>query len=342
MMIFASALLAASLVTPVTFTTSDGERLGGEVFRPENATGDLPGLLLVHGSGKGNSWRELETEAKAFAAQGLVVMVTDKRSTGYSKTHRDYGQLADDALRAFAVLKRQPGVGKAGIWGLSEGGWVAPIAASRSPQVDYLVTVGGPGLSPLRTQSWNALNKLDRAGVQGSLRHSYASTLHRLAGNAGLFPEAYYDPAATLGKLTQPVLALWGAQDNQVMPAESAERFEATVRSGLTVKFFPGAPHSLEMGDGLAPGYPQALASWVKRVAAGDTPAPSADPLPDQRPRSLDTPASAWWETWPVQLGGMLAMLLAFLWYGVRRRTPGAWHARLVAICGALSIAGMV
>ncbi|WP_433519186.1 alpha/beta fold hydrolase [Nonomuraea sp. CA-143628] len=166
-------------------------------------------------------------------------------------------------------------------------------------------TVGGPGLTPLRTQAWNATNKLDRAGVRGSLRRSYIS-LHRLAADAGLFPEAYYDPAATLSELTQPVLAMWGSEDNQVMPAESAERFRANVHNGLTVKFFPDAPHALHSGENtLSPGYAEAVGSWIKDVAAGTVPASSAQPYPAQESRSVDTPPSAWWESWQLMIGGM-------------------------------------
>jgi hypothetical protein len=328
--------------TDVTFTTADGQRLGGELFQPAHATGELPGLLLVHGSGAGNSWRELKAEAEAFAKQGMVVLAPDKRAVGYSKLHRDYSQLADDALAALAVLRKQPGVGPTGLWGLSEGGWVAPIAATRSKDLKFLVTVGGPGLAPLRTQSWNAANKLDRAGVRGSLRGAYAGSLHRLAADAGLFPEAYYDPAATLGKLTQPVLAMWGAEDNQVMPAESAERFRANVHTSLTVRFFRGAPHALHSGeDTLTPGYADAVGSWVKRVAAGDVPASSAEPLPTQESRSMETPPSAWWESWQLMIGAMALMLLSFLAYAVRRLGAGSWPARVLAVSGALSIAGM-
>ncbi|GAA3256171.1 alpha/beta hydrolase family protein [Nonomuraea helvata] len=353
MKLVAAALLAASLHTPagqdvslkttdVTFTTTDGQRLGGEIFRPAHATGKLPGLLLVHGSGAGNSWRELRAEAEAFAKQGMVVLAPDKRATGYSKTHRDYSQLADDALAALTVLKRQPGVGPTGMWGLSEGGWVAPIAAVRSKDVKFLVTVGGPGLAPLRTQSWNAMNKLDRAGVRGSLRRAYAGSLHRLAADAGLFPEAYYDPAVTLGRLTQPVLAMWGAADNQVMPAESAQRFRANVHSSLTVKFFPGAPHALHVNEStLTPGYAEAVGSWVRGVAAGDVPSSSAEPYPAQEPHSIDTPPSAWWESWQLMFGAMALMLLTFLAYAVRRLGAGSWAARVLAVSGALSIVVM-
>ncbi|WP_153265088.1 alpha/beta hydrolase family protein [Nonomuraea phyllanthi] len=353
MMLVAAALLAASLHSPtsqdmpltstdVTFTTADGQRLGGEILRPANATGPLPGLLLVHGSGGGNSRRELRAEAEAFAAQGMVVLAPDKRSAGYSKTHRDYGQLADDALAALAVLRKQPGVGPAGLWGISEGGWVAPIAATRSKDVDFLVTVGGPGRTPLRTQVWNATNKLDRAGVRGSLRNAYVS-LHRLGADAGLFPEAYYDPAPTLGRLTVPVLAMWGTEDNQVMPAESAQSFRANVPGSLTVRFFPGASHSLHADDDtLIPGYADAVGTWVRTVAGGDAPPFATDPDPVQAALSVDTPPSAWWESWPVMLGGMTLLLLAFLSYAVRRLGAGTWAGRVLAATGALSMAGAV
>ncbi|MER7208339.1 prolyl oligopeptidase family serine peptidase [Streptosporangium sp. NPDC000239] len=354
MKLVAAALLALSLHRPaaapdvplksvdVTFTTPDGQRLGGRIFQPAQAEGKLPGLVLVHGSGDGNGWEDLRAEAEAFAAQGMVVLAPDKRSAGYSKTERDYGQLADDALAALTVLRKQPSVGRAGLWGVSEGGWVAPIAATRSKDVEFLVTVGGPGYSPLRTQSWNAANKVHRAGVRGSLNRAYAGTFHRLLGDVGLFPEADHDPAPTLARLTRPVLALWGAEDNQVMPAESAERFRANVHGSLTVRFFPNAGHSLRADDRtLVSGYADTVGSWVRRVAAGETPTPSADPYPAQETRSVEPPAPAWWSSWQLQLGGLVLMLLVFLG-GVVRWRRLAWSARVVAASGVLSLAGFV
>ncbi|MFI6502064.1 alpha/beta hydrolase family protein [Nonomuraea typhae] len=322
---------------PVTFTTRDGQKLGGRIFQPAKAAGTLPGMVLVHGSGGGNSWQELRPEAEAFARQGIVVLAPDKRSIGYSSSRRDYHQLADDALAAFAVLKGRPGVGKAGIWGISEGGWVGPIAANRGADVAFLVTVGGPGLSPLRTQGWNAAGKLDRAGVKGSLRRTYAHDFHRLAADAGLFASAQHDPAPELRAIKQPVLALWGAADNQVPPAESAEQFTKNVRASLTVRFFPGANHSLHDGNTLTGGYADTVGAWVRAVSAGEAPASSAQPPPAQT-RSVATPPSAWWESWQLHAGTMALLLLAFLAYTIRPLGAGRWPARVVAVAGSASI----
>lgn len=360
MKLVAAALLALSLHAPagtadaaqlkttdITFTTQDGQQLGGRIFQPARPSGKLPGLVLIHGSGGGNSWQELKAEAEAFAKQGIVVLAPDKRSVGYTKTHRDYSQLADDALAAFAVLKKQPSVGRAGLWGISEGGWVAPIAADRAKDVEFLVTVGGPGLTPLRAQSWNAANKVDRAGVRGALRRTYSYTFHRLAADAGLFAAAHHDPVPYLARLKQPTLAMWGAADNQVPPAESAEQFRKHIKGNLTVRFFAGANHSLHPDipggmdmNALTPGYADAVGSWVRDVAAGNVPAPSADPYPAQV-RTVETPPSSWWESWQLQVGAMLLMLLAFLGYAIRRLGPGSWPARVLALSGVLSLAGL-
>ncbi|GLX01068.1 prolyl oligopeptidase family serine peptidase [Microtetraspora sp. NBRC 16547] len=344
---------AAGLKTAdVSFRTSDGQTLGGRIFEPANATGKLPGLLLVHGSGGGNRWSELQKEAEEFAKQGMVVLAPDKRSVGYSKTKRDYSQLADDALKAFAILRDRPEVdpAKAGIWGLSEGGWVAPIAVTRTSDIKFMITVGGPGLEPLRAQAWNMANKVDRAGIQGSVRHLLNENFYRFGADAGLFPEAHHDPVPTLKKIHQPVLALWGAEDNQVPPAESAEIFRATLPGSVTIKFFPGAPHALwaegrEKADELVPGYAETVGSWVRDVTSGNVPASSADPLPAQPTRSVPLPESAWWEGWQAQLLVVVLLLGAFATYPVaaliRRRGGGVdrpWPSRVLAASGLIGV----
>jgi dienelactone hydrolase len=338
----------------VTFTTSDGQQLGGQIFRPAGEGGELPGMVLVHGSGGGNPWESLTAEAEAFARQGIVVLAPDKRSVGYSASHRDYAQLAGDALAALDVLAAQPGVARTGLWGISEGGWVAPIAAARDERVQFVVTVGGPGWSPLRSQIWNAANKLHRSGVQGSLRHTYPSTFHRLAADAGLFAAPHHDPAPWLRRLDLPVLALWGAEDEQIPPADSAARFLEAVPGSLTVRFFAGANHSLHPGtadgmdlDSLTPGYADVVGRWVRAVAAGDVPASSSEPLPDQATPSTEPALSAWWESWPVQVGTAALLLLAFTTHLVtalvaRRRAGCHWPAVTLAAAGAAAIAGLV
>jgi uncharacterized protein len=133
----------------VSFQGSDGITLHGTILEPATSMPPRSGVVLVHGSGAGPRTRFLE-EATAFACQGLSVLIYDKRSAGYSWSQRSYVRLADDALGAVRTLRTHPGVDptKVGIWGLSEGGWVAPLAAARSAAVAFVIMVGGNAMTP--------------------------------------------------------------------------------------------------------------------------------------------------------------------------------------------------
>ena len=80
------------------------------------------------------------------------MFVYDKRGTGNS-TGRftvDFSELADDAIAAVAQARKllaMPDV-PVGLMGESQGGWIAPLAAARSP-VDFVVVSYGLAISPL-------------------------------------------------------------------------------------------------------------------------------------------------------------------------------------------------
>src|SRR3954469_25671038 len=156
-LLLAGVILAVTALAPpasaadlanddVTFTNGGG-MLHGTVVAPPGGS-KLPGLVMVDGSGE-HTRNDHRTEAEAFARQGIATLIYDKRTEGYSQFERSYPTLADDALAAVEVLRKRPGVDPArvGVWGLSEGGWVAPLAASKSPEhVAFVVTVGANGV----------------------------------------------------------------------------------------------------------------------------------------------------------------------------------------------------
>ncbi|MFI6292701.1 alpha/beta hydrolase [Nonomuraea sp. NPDC050790] len=326
----APALAADGLtVTEVSFRGSGGLQLHGSVLVPSGARGPLPGLVLVHGSGGGTPRTKLMTEAESFARQGLAVLVYDKRSEGYSMTRRDYGQLAGDALGAHAALRAFEGVDRdaVGIWGLSEGGWVAPLAASRSKDVAFVVMVGGNAMEPLRQQTWAVAAGLRNAGVRGPVPDRGVPAAYRLLAGAGQFPMPWHDAQAVLSRVTQPVLGIWGAHDLLTPPRETpALLAEGLAHEHYTLRYFAGADHAAHLtpdrgvtrSPELAPGYAEAVGTWVKRVAAGELPsAESVGELPAQASTTVAVPAPAWWESAAVQMGALLLFLVAFLGYPV-------------------------
>ncbi|WP_405163474.1 prolyl oligopeptidase family serine peptidase [Nocardia sp. NBC_01499] len=328
---------------------SNGLTLHGTVYLPSNAGNDglrRPGIVLVHGSGPGPRAKYVP-EAEAFARAGIVTLVYDKRTDGYSVIERDYAQLADDALAGVQTLRARPDVdpAKVGLWGLSEGGWVVPMAAAKSPEVAFIVTIGGSGQPPLRQQTWSLDNMLRRHGVSGSLLDAVAPGGEFLSG-LGLYPEADHDSATVLRQVHQPVLALWGEHDTQVPPAESAQIFQQALAGNphTTIRFVPGAGHNgHRTSDGfdrvgglvvdghplgaMVPGYADVITAWIDQVVAGNPPLSSlVGPVPHQEALSRAPSGGAWYETAPVGNAAVALLLLGFLSYPLTTRLRRADH----------------
>ncbi|GAB2508914.1 alpha/beta hydrolase family protein [Nocardia heshunensis] len=317
----------------VTFTGGNGLTLHGTVFNATTTSSDTPGIVLVGGSGPGPR-QEYRREAEAFAAMGITTLVYDKRTDGYSFTHRDLGLLADDALAAVRVLRETPGVrpNQIGLWGFSEGGWVTPLAAARSTDVAFLITLGASGFTPLRTQTWNLTNQLRHHGDSGPLATTVSGPAARLIDAAGLFPAADFDPLPALHRLRIPILGLWGRLDVQEPPAESAAVLREALAAdpSVTIRFLDGSHNGRATTNGFdrvgpiyespippgdfAPGYLDTMSSWLRQVAAGTPPASSADPSPAQATNSHD-PSRDRWSSPALQAAVLGLIVAAFIGY---------------------------
>lgn len=129
---------------------SVGTALAGRLIEPASSDPRRPLVVMVHGSERTPSLRN--PYAYALAAQGIAVFMYDKRGTGDSEG--DYTQnfelLADDAAAALAQARRMAAgrFGRAGYFGGSQGGWIAPLAATRSP-ADFVAVGFGLVASPI-------------------------------------------------------------------------------------------------------------------------------------------------------------------------------------------------
>ncbi|WP_433527147.1 alpha/beta hydrolase family protein [Nocardia pseudovaccinii] len=351
--------------TDVTFAGGGGLTLQGTVIAPATPHSDSPGIVLVGGSGPGPR-AEYLYEARAFAAAGITTLIYDKRTTGYSFGHRDFSLLADDALSAVETLCRTPGVraDRVGLWGFSEGGWVAPLAASRSADVGFLVTLGASGRTPLRSQTWRLATALRHRVDAGPLADTVTGPAARLLEETGLFPAADFDPLPALRAVRIPVLALWGEHDVQTPSAESAAvlRDTLTAAPSVTIRFLTGSAHNgRSTTDGFdrlgpapgpkaprgafAPGYFDTVTGWVHQVANGNPPASSADAPPRQAVISTDPGHGRWTSAW-TQLTVLTVVLVGFVGYllmsvsdrRMRHTRDPRRPARLLASAGLLSV----
>jgi uncharacterized protein len=143
--------------TPGSFS-SIGNMLYGELYAPPKPRALV---VLVYGSGQ-DSAVTFNYVQHLLPIYDIAVFVYDKRGTGKS-TGRftvDFSELADDAIAAVAQARKLLPNVPVGLMGESQGGWIAPLAAARSP-VDFVVVSYGLAISPLEE---------DREEVLGELR----------------------------------------------------------------------------------------------------------------------------------------------------------------------------
>ena len=162
----------------VHFASGDITLAGTLVF-PEGSQ-PHPAVVLLHGSGPQK--RDLVT-ARWFAAEGIAALAYDKRGVGQSGgdfRKVPFMELSDDGLGAIKYLKSRKEIDakRIGVWGLSQGGWLGPLAAARSADVAFVIAVSGPGVSPGEQMIVYYANELRRQGVdEGDVRE--ASTVRR-------------------------------------------------------------------------------------------------------------------------------------------------------------------
>jgi len=323
---------------PVTGTT-----LAATVLTPDTKRGPdrRPAMVFVHGSGPAT--REgLIHQAERMARAGIVSLVYDKRRVGYSPVRRDYSQLADDALRMLRLLRSRSDVDpdRVGLWGISEGGWVVPLAASRNPEVGFVILVAAPMMSPSSQAAWAADEGLRRQGAPDGARRFLSRAL--AIGNLNY---VNYDGRPAVAGMRQPVLGLYPAADRAAPPAESArilaDVLEGAGNQAYTIRFFPGADHGMKVAGKLAPGYLETMARWIwglpgtGRPPAGERVAGST---PEQVYAAEPPPPVPWYGTGPVLAAGFVLIGVGYLAGPVaslvrrwRRRSgplepvPGSW-----------------
>jgi pimeloyl-ACP methyl ester carboxylesterase len=141
----------------VTFTNGP-VTLAGTLTIPEGP-GPFPAFVMVTGSGLQNrdveifGFKIFRVIADDMTRHGIATLRYDDRGAGGSSgniatsTTKDF---AGDALAGLALLAARPEIDKTriGVFGHSEGGAVAAIAAATAPdRVHFIITMAGPAVS---------------------------------------------------------------------------------------------------------------------------------------------------------------------------------------------------
>jgi len=139
----------------VTFKNGD-ITLAGTLTLPAGA-GSHPAVVLISGSGAQNRDEEIfgfpifRTLADHLSRQGIAVLRYDDRGLGGSTAGSDEDTsetYAGDVAAAVQYLKGRSEIDprKIGLLGHSEGGIIAPMVATRSSDVAFIILMSAPGL----------------------------------------------------------------------------------------------------------------------------------------------------------------------------------------------------
>jgi pimeloyl-ACP methyl ester carboxylesterase len=153
----------------VTFKNGD-VTLAGTLLLPATYRKGVKHPAVVYTHGGGPQLREVFWGlGYLYAARGFVVLSYDKRGVGKSTGNwgeASFEDLADDAVAAARFLQARTDVAanQIGFWGQSQGGWIAPLAASRMSEAAFAIALSGGGLSPAVQELLDSQNELSKAG----------------------------------------------------------------------------------------------------------------------------------------------------------------------------------
>lgn len=171
--------------------TNGAVQLKGTVCLPKIGN-NLAAVVVLHHAGlptrDANLYRHL---CEGLPAIGIAVLAYDRRGSGQSSgdlNKADYETLADDAVagqHALAKLSRiDPN--KIGFWGLSQGGWLAVLAAGRSKDAAFAIAVSAPLVTAdeqmqFATRNLFTIRGYSQSDVQDMLaaRKAWTEYLHR-------------------------------------------------------------------------------------------------------------------------------------------------------------------
>lgn len=156
----------------ISFKNGDA-RLDGTLYLP--ATGShLAAVVALHDAGiptrDGKLYDHLRS---ALPAIGIAVLIYDRRGAGTSTgtpNAASYETLADDAIAGKRAIEQNSRIDphRVGYWGLSQGGWLAVIAAARDARAAFVVSISAPLTTPGEQMEFATSNRLSVRGYSAS------------------------------------------------------------------------------------------------------------------------------------------------------------------------------
>ena len=226
-------------------------RIAARLYLPRG-DGPHPALVIAHGSGelRRSGYEHL---ARGLNSRGYALLTYDKRGVGDSEgAYASVGPqnsaamfelLADDVIAGVEYLAGRDDIlaERVGVFGISQGGWIGPLAAARSRSISFLVIISGPAVSVGEEIYYSSLTR-EREG------DSRVGADPELSSKLGAFPGPHgFDPVPVLAQVEVPGLWILGDGDRSIPIPETVQRLGSLVGAGrpFALRVLPGVGHDM-------------------------------------------------------------------------------------------------
>jgi len=234
--------------TTTGFFSSGGVQLSYRLDVPAH-TAPVGAVVFGHGSGSAtkDSCRVFGL-ADGFVARGFATLCFDKRGVGQSTgqyipavfpeiSAAVFEDLASDMAAGVAFLRSRPDIdpNRIGLAGVSQAGWIIPIAAAKT-QPAFMLLIVGPTVSTGVENFYSSIVEITNAPVEDG--YNALPSFNGLHG---------FDPKPVLESLNVPGLWLLAGEDRSIPTPATVAILDQLIASGkpYTHVVFPGASHNL-------------------------------------------------------------------------------------------------
>jgi len=129
-----------------------------------------PAVVVCHSSGAALRSDPFYQHLKDHLPdERIALFLFDRRGSGESQgdfSTASFAQLAQDVIAAAAYLQTRGDIDgeRIGIYGISQGGWIAPLACAQKPDLAFQVIISGCGVSPAAQMDYAASYHLREKG----------------------------------------------------------------------------------------------------------------------------------------------------------------------------------
>jgi dipeptidyl aminopeptidase/acylaminoacyl peptidase len=228
----------------------EGFQLAGMLFLPEG-DGPFPTAIIIHGSGtsRRNSVWYLSV-AKHLQDNGIAVLLPDKRGSEKSEGEwvgANFEELATDTLSAIEFVKDQQmfEVSKIGLIGMSQGGWIAPVVATKSDDISFVVSMTGAAVTTDEQLLHEEINNIAPYTYTFIAKLIAPITTNNLKQLDHVSAYMGFDPIPYWKDVQGQVFFAFGENDKNVPVDASIERLRENNLNHFEVKTYADGGHAI-------------------------------------------------------------------------------------------------